>query len=74
MIVTVQKAADNPATTGPEAKLAFAKSMFDREYADLIQYFEQSGWSGGDLRLGRWRHDCRDRAYSAPVEGRSTVR
>ena len=36
-IVTVQKSADNPATTGPEAKLAFAKSMFDREYADLIR-------------------------------------
>jgi hypothetical protein len=36
-IVTVQKAADNPATTGPEAKLAFAKSVFDREYADLIR-------------------------------------
>ena len=26
-----------PATTGPEAKLAFAKSVFDREYADLIR-------------------------------------
>ena len=36
-IVTVQKSADNPATTGPEAKLAFAKSVFDREYADLIR-------------------------------------
>ena len=36
-IVTVQKATDNPATTGPEAKLAFAKSVFDREYADLIR-------------------------------------
>jgi hypothetical protein len=32
-IVTVQKAIDN---TGSEAKLAFAKSLFDREYADLI--------------------------------------
>jgi len=35
-IVTVQKAADNATVTGPEAKLAFAKSLFDREYADLI--------------------------------------
>jgi len=35
-IVAVQKAADNATVTGPEAKLAFAKSLFDREYADLI--------------------------------------
>ncbi len=35
-IVTVQKAGDNATVTGPEAKLAFAKSLFDREYADLI--------------------------------------
>jgi hypothetical protein len=35
-IVTVQKAADNATVTGPEAKLAFTKSLFDREYADLI--------------------------------------
>jgi hypothetical protein len=35
-IVTVQKAADNATVTGPEAKLAFAKSLFDREYVDLI--------------------------------------
>lgn len=34
-IVTVQKVIDDPATTGPEAKRAFAKSLFDREYADL---------------------------------------
>ena len=25
------------AVTGPEAKLAFAKSLFDREYSDLIR-------------------------------------
>ncbi len=36
-IVTVQKVVDNPATTGPGAKLAFAKSVLDREYADLIR-------------------------------------
>ena len=36
-IVTVQKVRDNAATTGPEARLAFAKSVFDREYADLIR-------------------------------------
>ena len=36
-IVTVQKAIDNATVTGPEAKLAFAKSLFDREYADLIR-------------------------------------
>ena len=35
-IVTVRKAGDNATVTGPEAKLAFAKSLFDREYADLI--------------------------------------
>ena len=35
-IVTVQKASDNATVTSPEAKLAFAKSLFDREYADLI--------------------------------------
>ena len=35
-IVTVQKAIDNATVTGSEAKLAFAKSLFDREYADLI--------------------------------------
>jgi hypothetical protein len=35
-IVTVQKAIDNSAGTGPKAKLAFAGSLFDREYADLI--------------------------------------
>jgi hypothetical protein len=35
-MVTVQKASDNPTATGSEAKLAFAKSLFDREYADLI--------------------------------------
>jgi hypothetical protein len=36
-IVTVQKAIDNSAATGPKAKLAFAGSLFDREYADLIR-------------------------------------
>lgn len=34
-IVSVQKASDNAATTGPGAKLAFAKFLFDRESADL---------------------------------------
>jgi hypothetical protein len=34
-IVTVQKAIDNATVTGPGAKLAFAKSLFNREYADL---------------------------------------
>ena len=36
-IVTVQKAMDDATTTGPEAKLAFAKSLFAQEYADLIR-------------------------------------
>jgi hypothetical protein len=36
-IVTVQKAIDNATVTGPEAKLAFAKSLFDGQYADLIR-------------------------------------
>jgi hypothetical protein len=34
-IVTVQKAIDNVTVTGPQAKLAFAQSLFDREYADI---------------------------------------
>jgi hypothetical protein len=34
-IVTVQKGTDNAAITGPHAKLAFAQSLFDREYADI---------------------------------------
>jgi hypothetical protein len=33
----VQKASDNATTSGPDAKLAFAKSLFDREYADLAR-------------------------------------
>jgi hypothetical protein len=36
-IVTVQKAIDNATVTGPKAKLAFAKSLVDREYGDLIR-------------------------------------
>lgn len=32
-IVSVQKADDNAASTGSEAKRAFAKSLLDREYA-----------------------------------------
>ncbi len=36
-IVTVQTAADNPNTTGPEARLALAKSLFGQEYADVIR-------------------------------------
>lgn len=36
-IVSVQKASDNAATTGSGAKLAFAKSLFDRQYADLAR-------------------------------------
>jgi hypothetical protein len=34
-IVTVQKAIDNATVTGPQAKLAFAQSLFDREYTDI---------------------------------------
>jgi hypothetical protein len=36
-IVSVQKADDNASITGPSAKLTFAKSFFDREYADLVK-------------------------------------
>ena len=36
-IVTVQKGVDDTSATGPEAKLAYAKSLFDREYSDLIR-------------------------------------
>jgi hypothetical protein len=36
-IVTVQKAIDDAGVTGPGAKLAYAKSLFDREYSDLIR-------------------------------------
>ncbi|MGH9537937.1 MAG: hypothetical protein ACRD3H_08435 [Terriglobales bacterium] len=35
-VVTVQKVSDDAAATGPQAKLTYAKSMFDREYADLL--------------------------------------
>jgi hypothetical protein len=34
-IVSVQKASDSASATGPAAKLAFAKSLLDQEYADL---------------------------------------
>lgn len=33
----MQKATDNATSTSPEARLAFAKSLFDQEYADLIR-------------------------------------
>ncbi|MGZ4733047.1 MAG: hypothetical protein ACXVZH_12970 [Terriglobales bacterium] len=36
-IVSVQKTSENAAATGSGAKLAFAKSLFDRQYADLIR-------------------------------------
>jgi hypothetical protein len=36
-IVTVQKAVNDAGVTGPEAKLAYAKSLFGREYSDLIR-------------------------------------
>jgi len=36
-IVSVQKANDSATATSSEAKLAFAKSLFDRQYADLIR-------------------------------------
>lgn len=34
-IVSVQKTASSTADTGPQAKLAFAKGLFDKEYAEL---------------------------------------
>jgi hypothetical protein len=36
-ILTVQKASGSAADTGSRAKLEFAKSLFDREYAELTQ-------------------------------------
>ena len=36
-IVSVQKSNDNAADTGPGAKRAFAKSLFDKEYLDLAK-------------------------------------
>jgi hypothetical protein len=36
-IVSVQKTSDDAAATDSGAKLAFAKSLFDRQYADLIR-------------------------------------
>ena len=36
-IISVQKAADSTTDTGPQAKLAFIKGLFDKEYADLTQ-------------------------------------
>jgi hypothetical protein len=34
-IITVQKVSGDASATGPDAKRAFAKSLFDREYADV---------------------------------------
>ena len=34
-IITVQKASGDASATGPDAKRAFAKSLFNREYADV---------------------------------------
>lgn len=36
-IVTVQKTVNDAGITGPDAKLAYAKSLFDREYSDLVR-------------------------------------
>lgn len=36
-IVSLQKASENAITASPGAKLAFAKSIFEREYADLVK-------------------------------------
>jgi hypothetical protein len=36
-IVSIQKAADSSADSGPQAKLAFVKGLFDKEYAELTQ-------------------------------------
>jgi hypothetical protein len=36
-IVTVQRAGGGVSDTGPRAKLEFAKSLFDKEYAELTQ-------------------------------------
>jgi hypothetical protein len=36
-IVSLQKTTDNAVTASPQAKLAFAKSLFEREYADLAK-------------------------------------
>jgi hypothetical protein len=36
-IVSVQKTSDDAAATGSGAKLALAKSLFDRQYADLVR-------------------------------------
>ncbi|MGH9502913.1 MAG: hypothetical protein ACRD20_08685 [Terriglobales bacterium] len=36
-IVSLQKTTDNAVTASPQAKLAFAKSLFAREYADLAK-------------------------------------
>jgi hypothetical protein len=36
-IVSILKGSDKAASTGPAAKLSFAKSLFDREYSDLAK-------------------------------------
>lgn len=36
-IVSIQKAADSAADSGSQAKLAFAKALFDKEFTDLTQ-------------------------------------
>ncbi len=36
-ILTVQKVGSNPSGTGPQAKLEFTKSLFEKEYAELTK-------------------------------------
>jgi hypothetical protein len=37
MIVSIQKAANSAADSGPQARLAFVKGLFEKEYADLTR-------------------------------------
>ena len=72
-ILTVQKASGSVSGTGPKAKLEFTKSLFEKEYAELHEGANQRGWSGGDLRFGRWRNGGGDLVYASAMEGRHTL-
>ena len=73
-ILTVQNANANPADTNSRAKLEFAKSLFDREYAELLASPNHGGWRSADFRYRRWRNGCGDAADSSAMEGRHFIR
>ena len=66
-IISVQKIQENEKDSGAQAKLEFAKSLLDNNYAELAQ-IAGSGGSGVDFRFGGWRNDCRNAADGSEME------